>query len=63
MITTEALKIFAKYGGNDDAFTYARKKERAIVSDDEFNKISRFISDLKLVGNGVASPGYEAKVF
>jgi hypothetical protein len=63
MITVEKLKVYEKYRGDDDRFTRASKKELAILSEDEFYTIRRLISDLKLIGNGVAAASYEAQVF
>jgi len=63
MITTEKLKIYEKYGGNDDRFARASTKVLAILNEREFYTIQRLISDLKLISNGVAAASYEAQVF
>lgn len=63
MITSEKLKIFEKYCGDPDGFTRAKKRERELLSEDEFFKISRLASDLKLIVNGVAAASFEDRVF
>lgn len=63
MITSEKLKIFEKYCGDPDSFTRAKRKKQELLSEDEFFKISRLVSDLKLIGNGAAAESYKERVF
>ncbi|MFT3946623.1 MAG: hypothetical protein QM763_06580 [Agriterribacter sp.] len=63
MITIQMLRIYERYKGDVDRYTRASRKELSILSEADFFIISRFISDLKLIGNGVAAASYEAQVF
>lgn len=63
MITSKQLKIFEKYDGDPDGFTHASRKEKTLLNEEDFFILQRLISDLKLIGNGVAAESYKAQIF
>lgn len=59
MITQEKLRIYKKYDGSIDGWARSgRKKERNLMSDDDFSMIERLIQDLKLIDKGLAAEVY-----
>jgi hypothetical protein len=59
MITKDKIRIFNKYDGNIDSWARSgSKKEKLIISDDDWYIISTHIQDLFLVKKGLTSEDF-----
>ena len=62
MINKQKIKIFKKYNGDIDGFSrFGKKKEKNIISDEEWNVIDNVLQDLKMIKNGLCSTDYKNK--
>jgi len=62
MITENKIKIYAKYGGDEDYFSRSgTAEEKQAIVGNEWYEIQNIIQDLNLIKNKVASDEYEHK--
>ena len=62
MITTEKLKIFEKYKGDNDAFArVGRETEKTILTDSEWQLIDSFNQNIVLINKGLSSSDFNSK--
>ena len=62
MITTEKLKIFEKYKGDNDAFArVGRETEKSILTDSEWQLIDSFNQNIVLINKGLSSSDFNSK--
>lgn len=59
MITKEKIKIFNYYKGEIDSFGRGSKRDRKIITDNEFLLLVSFAQDIKLIKNNLASNTFE----
>lgn len=63
MLTLEHLKIYYKYNGNEEYWDrWSSKKERSILSDENWFLIDNFITEIKLINDNLTSKEFEEKV-
>lgn len=63
MITTDKLKIFDKYKGDNDAFArVGRETEKTILTDSEWHLINSFKQDIELINKGLSSSDFNSKI-
>ena len=62
MITKEKIEIDNRYGGDVDAFVYATKKQKKIMSDNDFFIIRTLTQNIHIIRNGLASKEFEQGV-
>ena len=59
MISKQKLNIYNKYKGDIDAWSRSgSKKEKEVISDDEWFLIDELLQDLQLVEKGLASESF-----
>jgi hypothetical protein len=62
VITTEKLKIFDKYKGDNDAFArVGRETEKTVLTDNDWQLIDSFKQDIELINKGLSSSDYNSK--
>jgi hypothetical protein len=62
VITTEKLKIFDKYKGDNDAFArVGRETEKTILTDSEWQLIDSFNQNILLINKGLSSSDFNSK--
>jgi len=62
VITTEKLKIFEKYKGDNDAFArVGRETEKTILTDSEWQLIDSFNQNIVLINKGLSSSDFNSK--
>lgn len=62
MITKEKVQIFNLYNGEIDSFGHGKKKDRKIVSDDEFLTMVRLKQDILLVERKLTSIDFASRL-
>jgi len=62
MITKKKIEIFRQYEGEVDAFGHGRRKDRQMLSDDEFLFMVRLRQDVLLVKRQHASLDFASKL-
>lgn len=59
MITEDKIKVYKRYDGDIDGWARSgSKKEKSIMSDEDWYVINGLIQDLSMVKNGLASSGF-----
>lgn len=59
MITEDKIKVFKRYDGDIDSWARSgSKKEKSIMTDEDWYVIDGFIQDLSMVKKGLASSGF-----
>ncbi|MEX0315854.1 MAG: hypothetical protein AB3N18_16870 [Allomuricauda sp.] len=63
MLTLEHLKVYHKYNGNGEYWDRSNsKKDRMILSDENWNLIDNLKTEIKLINDNLASKDFEEKV-
>jgi hypothetical protein len=63
MLTEEKLDIYIRYNGDIDNWARGvKKKEKLIMSDNDWYVIAGLIQDLSIIKKGLASEGFENSV-
>jgi hypothetical protein len=62
MITKEKLTMFKYYNGDIDAFGHGPKRDKKVISENEFHVIDNLIQDIRLVQKGLAGNEYETEL-
>jgi hypothetical protein len=62
MITKEKVEIFNLYNGEIDSFGHGKKKDRKLLSDDEFLTMVQFKQDILLVERKLTSIEFASRL-
>lgn len=62
MINIDKINTYSCYDGEVDGLGHGPKRDRKIISEDEFILIGNLIQDIRLIQKNIASPSYEEQV-
>jgi hypothetical protein len=63
MITKQKIKVFEEFKGDIDSwFRIGPRKEKALMTDEDWALISGFLQDINLVQKGLASKDFSEKL-